>query len=188
MGKRPAEVELFVGNTDQDQARRIWSICAATREQARQEAPGDDLLSGFHALLHAQPERQLQGWDAHREVTLAAQPPDSAGPDAANAAFAGSGTTGQSQRSTARPLRLLWHRREHSCFAESVSGGGALLAQNALQPELGGTYYVGCIPPDQSAASVTATKAVSPLSGTASFRGEIGDRPRFPLQARGGHA
>src|SRR5215469_11698472 len=45
--------------TEQDQARRIWSIRAATRGQTRQEAPGDDLLSGFQAVLHAQSERQL---------------------------------------------------------------------------------------------------------------------------------
>ena len=66
--------------------------------QTRQEAPGNDLLSGLHALLHAQPEGQLQGWDAHREVTLAAQSHVIAGPDAANAAPAGPGTGRQSQR------------------------------------------------------------------------------------------
>ena len=38
------------------------------------EAPGNHLLPGLYALLHAQPEGQFQGWDAYREVTLAAQP------------------------------------------------------------------------------------------------------------------
>ena len=147
IAKMPSRPERFVQTagkvrlnpgTDQDQARRIWSIRAATREQARQEAPGDDLLSGLHAVLHAQPERQLQGWDAHREVTLAAQPDVTAGPDAANTALAGPGTSGQSQHRVARPLCLLRHRREYPRVAEGVSGGGALLAQDALQPESAG--------------------------------------------------
>jgi hypothetical protein len=36
--------------TDQDQAGRIWSVRAATREQARQEPPGNDLFPGLHAV------------------------------------------------------------------------------------------------------------------------------------------
>ena len=44
--------------TDQDQTGRIWPVRAATCEQARQEAPGNDLFSGLHAVLHAQPEGQ----------------------------------------------------------------------------------------------------------------------------------
>src|SRR6476620_10831428 len=59
--------------TDQDQARRMWPVRATTCRQTRQEAPRDDLLSGVHALLHAEPEGQLQDWNAHREISLAAQ-------------------------------------------------------------------------------------------------------------------
>ena len=159
--------------TDQDQARRIWSIRTATRGQTRQEAPGDDLLSGIHAVLHAQPEWQLQGWDAHGEVTPAAQPPVSAGSDAANAALAGPGASGPPQHRVARPLCLLRHRREHPCVAEGVSGGGALLAQDALQPEPPRLPCLGSPPADQGAVAVTATKAVSPLSGVTSSRGAV---------------
>jgi transposase InsO family protein len=38
-----------------------WQVSAATRGQARQDAPGNNLLSGPHAPLHAEPKRQLQG-------------------------------------------------------------------------------------------------------------------------------
>src|SRR5277367_4064349 len=79
------EVRPHAG-TDQDQVGRVWEVRAAARWQTRQEAPGNHLLSGLHALLHAQPEGQLQGWDAHREVTLAAQPHVTAREDAADEA------------------------------------------------------------------------------------------------------
>ena len=46
---------------DQDQTGRIRPVRAAARGQARQEAPGNDLISGLHAVLRAQPTRQLQG-------------------------------------------------------------------------------------------------------------------------------
>jgi hypothetical protein len=45
--------------TDQDEACRVWSVRAATRGQARQETPGDNLFSELHTVLHAQPERKL---------------------------------------------------------------------------------------------------------------------------------
>ena len=73
--------------TDQDQARRIRTVRAASCNQTRQEAPGDHLFSGVYAILHAEPEVKFQGWDAHQEITLAAQPHGNAGPDAANAAL-----------------------------------------------------------------------------------------------------
>ncbi|WP_244627674.1 reverse transcriptase domain-containing protein [Microvirga tunisiensis] len=56
------------------------------QRHARQEPPGNDLLSGPDAVLHAQPKRQLQGWDAHREISAQAQSSVSAGADAANPA------------------------------------------------------------------------------------------------------
>ena len=36
--------------------------------------PGNYLLPGPNAVLHAKPKRQLQGWDAHREISVEAQP------------------------------------------------------------------------------------------------------------------
>jgi hypothetical protein len=39
-----------------------------------------------------------------------------------------------------------------------------------LQPELEGRYWMDGIPSDQSAVSVVATKAVSPIPGFASYR------------------
>jgi hypothetical protein len=62
----------------------VWSVRAATRGQTRQKPPGNHLLLGPDALLHAQPERQLQGRDAHREVSATAQPHVSARADAAS--------------------------------------------------------------------------------------------------------
>src|SRR5262249_11212841 len=52
---------------------------------------GDNLLSGLHAVLHAQSERQLSDWDAHRKVAPAAYTHAPAGFDAADAASAGEG-------------------------------------------------------------------------------------------------
>src|ERR1700720_853899 len=69
---------------DQDQIGRVWSVRAETRGQTRQEPPGNYLLSGPDALLHAKPKRKLQGWDAHREISAEAQPYVSARANAAN--------------------------------------------------------------------------------------------------------
>ena len=55
-----------------------------------------------------------------------------------------------------------------SIRAKGPSGGGTLLAQNALQPELGRANNVGHVPPDQAAATATATKALSPVPGVTS--------------------
>ena len=104
---------------------------------------------------------------AHREITLAAQPRGNAGPDAANAALTGPRAR-QSQCCPEGPLCLLRHCRELSILAKGPSGGGTLLAQNALQPELGRANNVGHVPPDQAAATATATKALSPVPGVTS--------------------
>src|ERR1700745_1056529 len=69
---------------DQDQIGRVWSVRAETRGQTRQEPPGNYLLSGPDAVLHAKPKRKLQGWDAHREISAEAQPYVSARANAAN--------------------------------------------------------------------------------------------------------
>src|ERR1700731_4786971 len=69
---------------DQDQIGRVWSVRAETRGQTRQEPPGNYLLPGPDALLHAKPKRKLQGRDAHREISAKAQPYVSARANAAN--------------------------------------------------------------------------------------------------------
>jgi hypothetical protein len=46
--------------------------------------PGNYLLPGPHPVLHAEPKRKLQGWDAHREISAKAQPYVSARANAAN--------------------------------------------------------------------------------------------------------
>mgnify|MGYP003118650132 CR=1 FL=1 len=51
------------------------------------KAPGNDLFSGTDAVLHAQPEGKLQGWDAHREISVTVQPCFASGVDAANTAL-----------------------------------------------------------------------------------------------------
>jgi RNA-directed DNA polymerase len=53
----------------------------------RQGYRAPDIDPGPDAVLHAKPEGQLQGWDAHREISLAAQPYVPAGAYAANPAF-----------------------------------------------------------------------------------------------------
>src|SRR3954454_17921281 len=118
--------------TDQDQAGRIWPVRAPTREQARQKAPRNDLFSGVYAVLHTQSEGQLQGWDAHREVTLAAQPDVIVRSDAANTTLADPGTGRCAQSHPPRALRLLWCCRQHPRAAEGAPVRRALLAQDAL--------------------------------------------------------
>ena len=51
--------------------------------------------------------------------------------------------------------------------------GRTLLAQNAVQPELGRAHHVGHVPPDQTAATDLATKAVPSLSGVTSSRSAV---------------
>ena len=55
---------------DQNQVGSVRSVRPAGRGQTWQKAPGDHLLPGADAVLHAKPERQLQGWDAHREISV----------------------------------------------------------------------------------------------------------------------
>src|SRR5947208_16825127 len=57
--------------TDQDQTRRIWPVRATTCRQTRQDAPRDDLVSGVHALLHAERGGHLGDWYGDREISLA---------------------------------------------------------------------------------------------------------------------
>jgi hypothetical protein len=57
----------------------------------------------------------------------------------------------------------LRHCRKLSFPAKGPSSGRTLLAQNAMQPELGWAPHVGHVPPDQTAATDLATKAVPSL-------------------------
>src|SRR5208337_1211761 len=90
-----------------------------------------------------------------------------AGPDAA---LADPGAGRPPQSSAPRSLCLLWHCRELSGTAAGTSGRGAILAQDAEQPELERRDSMEAIPSDQGTVSAIATKAVSPLSGVASYR------------------
>src|SRR5260370_22474596 len=132
--------------------------------------PRDDLLSGIHAVLHPQSERQVAGWAAYGKVTPAARVDALARPDAADAALIDPGANRLPQSNAPRSLCVLRHRREHTGVATGPSGRGTLLAQDAEQPELARGDLVGAIPVDQGALSVAATKAVSPLLGAASYR------------------
>ena len=42
---------------DEDLRKKPWSVRAKTREQTRQESPGNHLLPEFDALLYAKPKR-----------------------------------------------------------------------------------------------------------------------------------
>src|SRR6201982_2815784 len=53
---------------------------------------------------------------------------------------------------------ILRHCRKLSFPAKGPSGGRTLLAQNAVQPELGRAHHVGNVPPDKTAATDPATK------------------------------
>ena len=93
-----------------------------------------------------------------------------AGPDAADAALVDPGAGGHPQSNAPRSLCVLRHCREHPGIATGPSGRGTLLAQHAQQSELEGSGLVEAIPTDQGAVSLSATKAVSPLLGVASYR------------------
>src|SRR5258707_408665 len=110
---------------------------------------------------------------ARGQTPLAAQSHVVAGTDATNPALVGPGTGQHSQRRTEGPLRLLRHCRKLSFPAKGPSGGRTLLAQNAVQPELGRAHHVGHVPPDQTAATDLATKAVHSLSGVTSSRSAV---------------
>src|SRR6202007_1762091 len=124
---------------------------------------------GF-TLYCTQSERQLSGWAAYGKVTPAACVDALARPDAADAALSDPGANRMPQSNAPRSLCVLRHRREHTGAATGPSGCGTVLAQDAEQPELARGGLVEAIPADQGAASVAATKAVSPLLGAASYR------------------
>ena len=92
------------------------------------------------------------------------------GSNAASVAFVNPGTGGHPQSNAPQPLCVLRHCREHPRIATGPSGHRALLAHHAHQSELAGSGLVEAIPTDQGAVSISATKAVSPLLGVASYR------------------
>src|SRR5262249_46552209 len=92
------------------------------------------------------------------------------GANTTDAALADSRTSRPPQSTASRPLCILRHCRKLSGFAASASGRGALLAQNAEQPELERRDLVEEISRDQGAVPVVATKAVSSLHGVTSYR------------------
>jgi len=145
-------------------------FCAATCQQAWPEPPTDDLFLGLHAVLHPQSERKFSSRVAYGKVTIAARVDALARPDAANAALIDPGANRLPQSNAPRPLCVLRHRREHPRLATGPSGRGTLLAHHAQQSELEGAGLVEAIPTDQGAVSISATKAVSPLLGVASYR------------------
>src|SRR5215472_14772477 len=143
---------------DQDQIGRVWSVRAETRGQTRQKPPGNYLLPGPHPVLHAEPKRKLQGWDAHREISAKAQPYVSARANAANTTSRHQCTDRRNQRRSTRPLCLLRRRRKSSEPRQSISGRGALLAPDVVQPQLGRTPpHLGRLQPNQRTDTVTAT-------------------------------
>ena len=80
--QKRAEQEL---RASEERWRRVFEHAPTeTRGQTRQEPPGNYLLPGPHPVLHAEPKRKLQGWDAHREISAKAQPYVSARANAAN--------------------------------------------------------------------------------------------------------
>src|SRR6266404_1845948 len=110
--------------------------------------PGDDLLSGLHAVLHSQSERQLSGWAAYGKVTPAARADALARPDAANAALGDPGANRPPQSNAPRSLCVLRHCWEHTGIATGASCRGTLLAQNAEQPELARSDLLEPLPAD----------------------------------------
>jgi RNA-directed DNA polymerase len=151
--------------------------------QTRQKAPGNHLLPGLHALLHAQPEGQLQGWGAHREVTLAAQPHVTAREDAADEASHNRTTGRRAQRRLTRSLRILRHCRKFPCIAKGVPARRALLVWDASQPQLGGPApHLDRLQSAQGEDPAAATKAAVALQGAAGSRSTVNQRPKSVVQ------
>src|SRR5215471_17882777 len=107
---------------------------------------------------------------AYGKVATAACAHALAGTDETDQALADSRAGRSPQSATSRPLCILRHCRKLSGTAESASSCGALLAQDAEQPELERRDLVDELPSDQGAVSAVAAKAVTPLPGVTSYR------------------
>jgi hypothetical protein len=145
-------------------------------------------LAWLHAVLHPQSERELSGWAAYGKVTTATCDHAFSGSDATNAALAPPGASGAPQANASRSLCVLRQGREHTGTAEGPSCCGALLAQNAEQPELERRALVEEIPAWGAASSScyavnqllkSVVRKICPL-------GSVGAGDGRPLQPPGG--
>ena len=68
------------------------------------------------------------------------------------------------QQGDTRSLCLLRHCRELPSSATGISDRGALLAQNAVQPEPQRPHHMGCVPPDQGTALQLCDRSCSFLT------------------------
>ena len=125
------------------------------------------LLSGVHAVLHPQSERQLSGWTAYREVT----------PAPCAYAFTGSDATDTALALQEQAEHLNQMLRGHYAYYGIAGNIRALRKvhraverywhKNAEQPELERRGLVEAIPADQGTVPTAATQAASPLWGAA---------------------
>ena len=125
-------------------------------------------LSGVHAVLHPQSERQLSGRTAYREIATATCAYAFTGTDAAKEAFTASGTSGPPQSNASRSLCVLRHGQQHASPAQGPSCCRVLLVQDAEQPELERHGLLEEISADQGAVPSAEIQAASPLWGAAS--------------------
>jgi hypothetical protein len=155
---------------------------------------GDNLLSGFHAVLHTQSKRQISGWTAYGKVTPAGRVDALARPDTANAALTDLAANRAPQSNAPRTLCILRHCRKHPCTAAGASGRGTLLAQNAEQPELARADLVEALSADlrsgfrccdQSYISLTRSCKLSPRCETTSDERSAGKSVRYVLWESG---
>src|SRR4029077_2823580 len=78
-----------------------------------------------------------------------------------------------------RPLCLLRRRRKSSESRQSISGRGALLAPDVVQPQLGRTPpHLGRLQPNQRTDTVTATYTAPPLPGAAGACSAVKQLPK----------
>jgi hypothetical protein len=170
-----ADIRGFFDNLSHEWTMRFIEHRVADRRILRLiqkwlKAGTDDLFLGLHAVLHPQSERKFSSRVAYGKVTIATVADAITGPNAADAACVGPGTGEHPQSNAPRPLCVLRHCREHPSIATGPSGRRTLLAHHAQQSELEGAGLVEAIPTDQGPISISATKAVSPLRGVASYR------------------
>ena len=128
------------------------------------------LVSGPVLAMRTRPRHGLivSGWVPYGKETTGTCAHASTGPDTTDAALAALGACRTPQSNapwTLCILRLCW---KYSGTEEGRSCCGALLTQNAEQPELERQGLVDAIRADQGTVPSTATQAASPLWGGAS--------------------
>ena len=86
---------------------------------------------------------------------------------------------GEINAAPTRPLWLLRRRRKSPEPRKSLSGRGALLATNVVQPQLGRpTLNVGRLPPNQRTDTVAETQTAPPLQGAAGASSAVNQLPK----------